>query len=176
MVQMPSQCYVFNTWIHSEWIHSFILKETEASFYPPHLSSLSTPLEKDSSVALLSPSCPCTQAFHWMQRHVAGGSRCSARQCKSSELESLEMSCVHLYFPKASQVILMYSWVRTLFKAYTVLLSLNVSAFSTIVAFGVGALWREKEKNDKDIIFPNRGGTVWPWSWGSNPCAFFLLK
>ena len=59
-----------------------------------------------------------------------------------------------------AQVILMYSWVRTLFKAYTVLLSLNVSAFSTIVAFGVGALWREKEKNDKDIIFPNRGGTV----------------
>lgn len=176
MIQMPSQHYIFNTWIHSEWIHSFILKETEASFYPPHLSSLSTHLEKDSSAALLSPSCPCTQSFHWIQHHVAGGSRCSAPSCKPSEPESLEMSSVHLYFPKASQVILTCSWVRALFKAYTVLLSLNFSAFSTIVVLGVDAFWREKEKNDKDIIFPDRGGMVWPWSQGNNPRAFFLLE
>lgn len=80
-------------------------------------------------------------------------------QCKPSEPESLEMSSAHLYFPKASQVILMCTWIRALFKAYTVLLSLNFSAFSTIVALGVGALWKEKEKNEKDIIFPDGAGT-----------------
>lgn len=127
-------------------------------------------LHQQSAICASIPS-PATVPCSW--RKQIPWPHCKPSEPASLESLSWDGICAFTRF-KSFQVNLMCCQVRGAQKACLGFLFLNFSIFSIIIAIRVGALLIEREKNSvKEILFQNRGDSIWHWRWGNNPPAFF---